>query len=72
MDYAQKQLNEAVIIAPFDGIVAGIDVDEGDIVSGATPVVHLVDTHALNLIVEIDEMDIPQVEPNQEVVINLD
>jgi RND family efflux transporter MFP subunit len=69
---AQKNLDEAVIIAPFAGVVAGASVEEGDTVTAATIIVHLVDPGSLELIVEIDEMDVPGVRLNQEALISVD
>jgi len=69
---AQKQLDEATITAPFDGIVASADVEEGDTVLTTTTIIHLIDTTSMDLIVEIDEVDIPGVEVGQEVIIEID
>jgi len=57
---AQKQFDEAVITAPFDGIVASVGARVGDTVAPTVIMVHLVDTSTLDLIAEIDEMDVPK------------
>ncbi len=72
LDNAVMNLAEATIKAPFDGVVAGIYADEGDIVAAASPVIHLVDPTALELIVAVDEMDIPRVETGQKAEIHAD
>lgn len=72
LELAQKQLEEATIIAPFDGVIASINADEGDTVSTVNPVFHLVDLTSLELSIEVDEIDIPMVEPGQRVSIELD
>ena len=69
---AQKQLDEAIIIAPFDGIVAGVNAEEGDVITPASPVVHLVDLTSMELEVEVDEIDINDVKPGQRAVIEID
>lgn len=69
---AQKNLDEATITAPFDGVVASVDAEEGDTVSTTTTIVYLVDPKSVELIVEVDEMDIPGVRLNQETVISID
>ena len=69
---AQKALDEASITAPFDGVVAAIFVDEGDIVAPAIPVVHFADLSSLELIAEIDEIDIAEVKLDQKTIIEVD
>jgi len=73
---ARKQLQEATITAPFDGLVAEVYVEEGDILAPPTvasrPVIHLIDPAGMELTVEVDEIDIASVEPGQKVAIELD
>ncbi|HEY78119.1 MAG TPA: efflux RND transporter periplasmic adaptor subunit [Dehalococcoidia bacterium] len=72
----QKQLDEAVITAPFDGVVAILTVKEGDIVPpptmAAQAIIHLIDLSSLELSAEVDEIDIPDVEPGQKAIIEVD
>jgi len=69
---AQKQLDEATINAPFDGVVARIDADEGDIVSAGTTIVYLIDPTILELKAEVDEIDMPGVKLGQRAIIDVD
>lgn len=69
---AQKQLDKAVITAPFDGVVASVGVEVGDTVTPVNQIVHLIDTNNVELIVEVDEIDIPGVKMNQEAIIEID
>ena len=69
---AQKQLDEATISAPFDSVVARVAVDEKDTVSSATTIIHLIDLTTMELKVEVDEIDIPDVRLNQKAVIEVD
>ena len=69
---AQKQLDEATLTAPFDGVVADVYVDEGDTVSTTTTVVYLIDLTTMELSAELDEIDIPDIEPGQRAVIEVD
>lgn len=73
---ARKQLQEATITAPFDGLVAEVYVKEGDILASPTmaprKVIHLIDPVSVELTVEVDEIDIASVEPGQKVAIELD
>jgi RND family efflux transporter MFP subunit len=72
----QKQLDEAVITAPFDGVIAILLVKEGDIVPpptmAAQAIIHMIDLTSLELSAEVDEIDIPDVEPGQKAIIEVD
>ena len=72
LEQAQKNLNEATLTAPFDGVIANVYVDEGDTVLTTTTIIHLIDLTSMELKVEVDEIDIPGVEPNQRVIIEVD
>jgi len=72
LEQAQKELNKATLTAPFDGVVASVDADEGDTVSTITRIIHLIDITSMELKVEVDEIDIPDVEPSQRAIIDVD
>jgi len=69
---AQKQLDEATITAPFDGLVAGVYVEEEDIISVAIPILYLINPSSMELNAEVDEIDIPDVKPGQGAIIEVD
>jgi len=73
---AQRQLDEAIITAPFSGLVAAINVKDGDIVPlptmGPKIVVHLIDPGSMELTAEVDEIDIPDVKLGQSAIITVD
>jgi len=69
---AQRQLSEAAVAAPFDGVVAEVRAEEGDTISPTNTIVHIIDQSNMELTVELDEIDIPGVRPGQEAVITLD
>ncbi len=69
---AQRQLDEASITAPLSGLVANVYVEEGDNVSTVTTILHLIDPTTMELKAEVDEIDIPSVEPRQRVIIEVD
>jgi HlyD family secretion protein len=69
---AQKRLADAVITAPFDGVVADVKVKAGDLVDGATTSVYIVKPTLLEVVVEVDEMDIPKVTAGQTVKLTVD
>ena len=68
----QRQLDETNITAPFDGVVASVYVDEGDTISPATKILHLVNLTTMELKAEVDEIDIADVEPGQRTIIEID
>ena len=72
----QKQLDEAIITAAIDGVVTSVSAEEGDILPSpsytAKPIIHLIDPSSMELIVEVDEIDIPEVNLGQEAIIELD
>lgn len=72
LEEAQLKLKEAVITAPFDGVVASLGAKVGEMVSSGTPMVVLVDTSSFHIDVKIDEVDISQVAAGQDVLITLD
>jgi len=76
LDEANNNLAEAVIFAPFDGVVASVDVKVGDVVPPPTltltTVIHLIDLTTMELTAEVDEIDIALVKPGQEAIIEVD
>jgi multidrug efflux pump subunit AcrA (membrane-fusion protein) len=69
---AQKQLDEATFTAPFDGVVAGVYVEEGDIIAPAMPIIYLIDLTTMELNAEVDEIDVPDVKVGQKAIIEVD
>ena len=76
LEQAQKELDEATITAPFDGIVGAVYVDEGDIIPpptmAPTVAIYFITPTSLELIAEVDEVDIPLVKVGQSVTIEVD
>jgi len=76
LEYTQEQLDEATITAPFGGVIAKIYAEEEDVIPPPTmasqPIIHLVDLTTMELNVEVDEIDIPEVEPGQKAIIDVD
>jgi len=75
LESAELSLEKAVIVAPFDGVVAGITITEGKEISTATlatPAISLVDTSEIEMRGFIDEIDIVIVQLGQEANIILD
>jgi HlyD family secretion protein len=76
LDYIQKQINDATITAPFDGVVVTLYHKLGDIIPSpvAAPqmIVYMVDNVNLEADVNIDEMDIPSIRIGQKAVVSVD
>lgn len=71
VERAQRQLDKASLLAPVDGIVSDVAVEEGEM-TGAQPAVTLVDASQFHIDVKVDEIDIAKIKEDQEVVVTLD
>jgi HlyD family secretion protein len=76
LEEAQSTLEWETLVAPFTGVVASVDVEEGDIIPAPgvsqVTIVRLIDTSSMELVVELDEIDVPGVEKGQRAVISID
>lgn len=76
LDKARIELEKAVILAPFDGVIAAVNVKEGYKLSAmnyaTTTIIELIDPTIMELKAELDEIDIPDVELNQRAIIEVD
>lgn len=76
LDEAKSNLEKAVMTAPFDGVVATIDIKEGDSLSAfdyaTRTIVELVDLSNMEFNAEVDEIDIPGVRLGQSAIISVD
>lgn len=67
---AEAALAEATITAPFDGVVAAVHVQPGEMAAG--PVVELVDLGSLQVILSVDEADIGSLAVGQPATVTLE
>jgi HlyD family secretion protein len=72
LQQSQGQLDKAAIRAPFDGVIAKVNVDEGDTVSPAMPIIRIVDPRTAQLTVQVDEIDVATVEVGQRAKVTFD
>ncbi|MFC1961967.1 HlyD family secretion protein [Chloroflexota bacterium] len=75
LDRALDELEKAVITAPFDGVIAKINVEEGDFLSvnyATTIAVEIIDPSRMELNFYMSELDIPNVKLGQKVSISVD
>jgi HlyD family secretion protein len=76
VDVAQLQLNQATITAPFDGLVATLNGNEGDMLPAPSqsqkPVVYLIDPNTMQLSIGVNELDVPRVKIGQKAAVSID
>jgi HlyD family secretion protein len=72
LEIARHNLAGAQLVAPFDGVVAAVNLNIGEAASGATPAVVLADTAEFYLDVSVDEVDVARVQAAQAVTVTLD
>ena len=70
LERARNNLADAVLRAPFTGIVTAVYVSEGELSSGLA--VELVDLSSLEVVLDVDEVDIGALEVGQSAVLTLD
>lgn len=67
---ARNNLEDATLIAPFDGIVTNVFVAEGETASGLA--INLVDMSRLEVVLSVDEVDIGQISMGQPAVVSFE
>lgn len=65
LEAARRQLAQATLIAPFDGIVAAVNHQAGDAINANAPLLTLIDPKALEVEAEVGEKDLPLVQIGQ-------
>lgn len=71
-DVAKSQLDNAILRAPFDGIVTHVDFDLGSFAAAGRTILGVADTSELRVKLNIDETDIARVQTGQDALIGLD
>lgn len=72
LEQAKENLNNASLNAPFDGIVAAVNIQAGAAAPTGLPAVTLLDTSELYIEVNVDEIDIGKIAVGQPVSVTLD
>jgi len=72
LEQAKERLTNASLIAPFDGVVAAVNIQEGAAAPTGLPAITLLDTSELYIEVNVDEIDIGKVAVGQPVSVTLD
>jgi HlyD family secretion protein len=69
---AQDQLDDAVLVAPFEGTILQVQINEGEWASTGMPAMVLAATQPLVLDVDVDEVDVAQISEGQTAHLSFD
>jgi len=69
---AKEDLDKTKIIAPISGILTLQSVKLGDFVVQSTLVATILDTSTYNIVLEVDELDVPKLKLSQEAIVAFD
>ncbi len=72
LEQARRRLDNAVLTAPWDSVVTVVNVVPGTLAQPGTPAFQLADTTRFHLDVQVDEIDVAAIAPDQEVAIEID
>ena len=72
LEQAKERLTNTSLSAPFDGVVAAVNIQEGAPAPTGLPAITLLDTSELYIEVNVDEIDIGKVAVGQPVSVTLD
>ncbi len=72
LDEVLARLGNTTLVAPFDGIVAAVNVQAGQSVNAGTVAVQIADPSDIEVSTSVDEIDVPQVKQGQKATISLD
>ncbi len=67
---AENALADAQLLAPFDGVVTAVYLNEGEMATGRA--MQIVDNNSLEVVLSVDEIDVGNVRVGQEAVITLE
>lgn len=72
LEQAQRRLDNAVIRAPWPGIVTAVNLIQGTLTQPAAPAIQLADISQFHLDVQVDEVDVASIVAGQPVSIEID
>ncbi len=72
LEAAQKKSDNLTVVAPCDGRVVSVDISAGAEVMDGTKLVTLVEDAGMEIILTVDELDIPLVKEGQRVTMTVD
>ena len=62
LEIARNNQRKTVLVAPFDGIVAAVNITAGEMAPAGLPAVSLVDLSSFRITISVDEIDISKLE----------
>ena len=71
-DIARAKLDESIIFAPFDGVVAGVDIRPGDLAQARTPLLALMEESSVVLRFGVPESDMHALTEKTGITVSLD
>jgi|GEM_PF-722435 len=72
LENVKSSLAQTQVIAPFNGTVTEINARPDELVGSFSPLAAIADMNSLEVIAEVDEIDVANVQPDQDVEIRLD
>lgn len=72
VEQARLALENATLTAPFDGVVAAVNIRPGEVANNALAAIVLIDPSRFHIDVKVDEVDIGHVKEGQSVEVRLD
>jgi HlyD family secretion protein len=72
LEKAQEDLTKTTIVAPFDGVVATVNIKTGSIVNTTTAMLTILDDSKIELPAQIDETEISKIQRGQSATVTLD
>jgi HlyD family secretion protein len=72
LDRALAELNDATLVAPFDGVVTAVNVQPDQMAPATMPAVTVADVSELKIVVNVDEIDVARIVEGQDVSITVD
>jgi len=72
LELAELSLEAATLYAPFDGLVAAVNVTTGEMAPATLPAITLLDTSRFRMSVSVDEMDVGRLAKGQVAQVTLD
>ncbi|MCA0757506.1 efflux RND transporter periplasmic adaptor subunit [Paenibacillus sp. N4] len=70
-DLYEQQEETLQVVAPIDGTVTASDIEAGDEVQGSAVIAEIVNYEALTFVVQVDELDIPDLKLDQTAKVHL-
>jgi HlyD family secretion protein len=72
LELAELSRDQATLTAPFDGVVAAVNVTPGEMASAALPAITVLDTSRFRMAVDVDEIDVGRLAAGQVAQVTLD